>query len=120
MKNLIENLINLKAQKTGIESQIREIESELSKKINTKLEGTSHEIVDKYKVTVTNSLNRKLDEKAYKLIEESLPEQLRPVKYKPSIDLKVLRALELIDSSITSQFISTKPAKASVKVEIIE
>jgi len=107
----------------GIETAAKEsrvkIEAALAGLIATKEEGTDTLETDAYKVTVTNKLTRDLDYPAYQSIEEGLPVGLRCVVMKPALDIKKLRALELADPSLPALFISTKPAKASVKIEPI-
>lgn len=80
-------------------------------------EGTNHLDSEHYKVTVSHKLNRKLDYEAYQAIEGSLPEGVRCVDLKPAINLKKLRALEMVDPNLSAQFITTSPAKPSVKIE---
>ena len=92
-------------------------ESELIGMISTKPEGVDKTATERFVVTVTNKMSRTLDYPAYLAVEQTLPEGLRFVTLKPEIDLKKLRALELANAQIPAQFITTKPAKASVKIE---
>jgi len=112
-------ILSLKAQKSVIDSDIKILENEIATKVNTKDEGTDHAIIGNHKVTVTNKLNRKLDFKAYSKLEDTLPEGVRCVDYKPTINMKKLRALEMLDMNLVAQFITTSPAKPSVKIEIV-
>jgi hypothetical protein len=85
-----------------------------------KAEGSQTHDAGTYKITVTSSMTRKLDEKKWKDIEDSIPEDLRPVNYKPSIDLKGIRYLQenYPDTyAIIAKALTVKPAKPSVKVE---
>ncbi|MAM87534.1 MAG: hypothetical protein CME36_09545 [unclassified Hahellaceae] len=103
-----------------------EAEAALIDVVGAKPEGSqTFTIADRYKVTTTGKINRALDPKAWAKIAQEIPEPLakRLVKYKPALDLKEFRFIEsnepdyfrLISSAVTS-----KPAKASVKVDVVE
>lgn len=96
------------------------LELAVAKVLSNKDEGVDHADVGGYRVTVTSKLNRTLDYNAYLLIKDGLPEGVQCVDMKPAINIKKLRALEMLDPSIPAQFITTKPAKPAVKVELIE
>ncbi len=92
-----------------------EAEQEVLSLVHTgKLEGTTTTVTDGYKVAVTNKVTRKLDVSAYE--ELQLPTNLQFVDYKPSINLKRLRAVEMVDPSLTALCTTVKPAKASIKL----
>jgi len=96
-----------------------ELEEEITAMLATKDEGTDKAEAGQYRVTVTSKLTRVLDYEAYLAIESGLPEGVRCVRLKPELDIKRLRALEMVDPSLPAHFVTTKPAKASVKVEVI-
>ena len=117
-ENIISRIQHLKAQEGLLKIERQGLEAELAAMIgNDKLEGSKSVKFDGYKITVTNKLTRKLDYEAYQTIEESLPEGVRCVDLKPTLNLKKLRALEAVDPSISAQFITTKPAKAAVTIK---
>lgn len=93
---------------------------ELAAMIATKVEGTDKAATDMFTVTVTSKLTRTLDYPAYLAVEQKLPVGLRCVVMKPEIDLKKLRALELANQEIPAGFVTTKPARSSIKIEKIE
>ncbi len=95
-----------------------QFEDELSSLIATKEEGVDTSDAGCFTVSVTSKLTRKLNYAAYQDVEASLPEGLRCVDLKPSVNMKKLRALEIVDPGISAMFITTKPAKAAVKVEV--
>ena len=95
-------------------------EEELARAIATKDEGTDKLQAGAYRITVTSKLTRELDYEAYLAIESSLPEGIKCVDLKPSLDLKKLRAMDMVRPGFSAQFITTKPAKAAVKVELVE
>ena len=82
-------------------------------------EGTVSEKTDLFKISVTTKLTRTLDYPAYIAIEADIPEGIRCVVLKPELDLKKLRAMDMVRPEFSAQFLTTKPAKASVKVEAI-
>lgn len=72
------------------------------------------------KITVTGKLNRTLDAATWAELESVIPEALRPVVYKPSLELKGLRYLENNEPdifAIVSKAITTKPAKPSISIK---
>jgi hypothetical protein len=75
-------------------------------------------------VTTTGSLTRSLVEDYASRIEGLDPEiQQRVIRYKPSLDVRALKALAAEDPDayrIVCQAIETKPAKSTVKVELRE
>lgn len=105
-----------KAHRLALETEIFE------QSLGEKLEGSETESSSdgRFKITITRKLTRKLDYKAYQEIENSLPATLRFVTYKPEIDLKILRAVELVDPSLSAMCITTAPAKPSIKITNME
>lgn len=89
-----------------------------------KLEGSSTSKTEDglWKVTLTAKLDRKLDEDAWRLVEERIPAELRPVKAKLELDLKGLKWLEANEPEIYALLapcLTVKPAKTAVKVEFL-
>lgn len=83
-------------------------------------EGASVTKTRYYKCTCTGKLNRKLDVETWENIRDQIPEDLRPVK--TTLDLPKLRAIEKENPDVfkvVANAISSKPAKVSVKVEIL-
>ncbi len=82
-----------------------------------KLEGVStiNTFTSHFKITIINKLNRELNFPTYEAL--NLPENLQFVSFEPKIDLKRLRAVEMVDPKLVASCITTKPAKTSVKVE---
>ena len=91
------------------------IEAKILELVPSKLEGTETTTRDGYKVAVTTKLTRKLDIEAYQALD--LPENLLFVNYKPEIDLKKLKAVEMVDPSLIALCVTSTPAKASLKIE---
>jgi hypothetical protein len=117
---LCHDLVTAKAAEDEAKERRTAIEGEIADMLATGPEGTDKAEAGIYKVTVSSKLTRSLDYPAYCAIEADLPEGVRFVDLKPAINLKKLRALEMVDPTIVAQCVTTKPAKASVKVEIKE
>ncbi len=81
-------------------------------------EGTESKVVDGFKISVTSKLKRSLDVKAYEAM--NLNESMRFVDFKPSINLKNLRAVEKVFPQVVAKGITTKPGKPSLKIEAIQ
>jgi len=96
------------------------LEEQLAKEISDRVEGTASLTAGAYKVTVTSKLTRTLDYPAYQAIEADIPEGVRCVKLEPKLDLKKLRAMDAVRPGFSAAFITTKPARPSVKVELVE
>lgn len=111
------DLASCKEKENEFKQKRISIEESIAELLVTKSEGTDKATAGEYVITVTSKLTRTLDYEAYLAIEQGLPEGVRCVVLKPELDLKKLRALEMVDPSLPPHFITTKPAKASVKVE---
>ena len=111
-------VVDLKAQEERIKQERTYLENKLAEIIATKYEGTDTKNVGQYKITVATKLTRTLDYPAYLAIINDIPEGVRCVRMKPELDLKKLRAMEMVRPGFSAQFITSKPAKPSVKVEV--
>lgn len=114
-----QRITELKEREDAAKNERTALENELAAAIATKEEGTESRTAGNYKITVTSKLTRTLDYPAYQAIENDIPEGVRCVKFEPKLDLKKLRAMDLVRPGFSAQFITTKPAKASVKVEVL-
>jgi hypothetical protein len=120
LERLCSNLAAAKHAEGEAKRQRLQFEDEISALIATKEEGVDTLDAGGFTVSVTSKLTRKLNYVAYQDIESSLPEGLCCVDLKPSINMKKLRALEMVDPNISAMFITTKPAKAAVKISLKE
>jgi hypothetical protein len=117
LNNLCLDLLILKKSEKEIADLRIVTENKIAAMVATKEEGTDKADTDKYKVTVTSKLTRTLDDAAYFAIEQAIPTHLRPVYYKPTIDLKILRQLEVVSPDLIPGFVTTKAAKAQIKID---
>ena len=86
----------------------------------SKPEGSETHSAGEFKVTVTGKMTRTLDADLWESVKDSIPEDLRPVTYKPSLDLKGLRYLQENKPeiyAIAAKAIETKPAKTAIAIK---
>ena len=117
MQALARNILKIKAKEEAAKIERQALENELAALIATKDEGPEKAEAGRYRISVTSKLTRTLDYETYLTLEAQIPETLRPVRMKPEIDLKVLRAMDMAKPGFSAQFITTKPAKHYVKIE---
>ncbi len=97
-----------------------EIEEQIVELTGCREEGSKTHDAGNYKVSVTGKLNRNLDAAKWEEIKDRVPEALRPVDYKPTLDTKGLRYLENNEpevARVVSEAIETKPGKTAVEVK---
>ena len=118
MKHLIQDFLTAKAVEEEARAQrVAAEEAIIAKMGNLKLEGTTTKEVENYKVAVTTKLTRTLDYDKY--VALGLPKALQFVDFKPTINLAAYKVASLADPTI-ARCVTSKPAKTSVKVEVIE
>lgn len=97
-----------------------EIEARIIALTGCKEEGSTTHDAEGLKITITGKLTRSLDQAAWEQIAPSIPEAMRPVVYKPALDLKGLRYLENNEPEIYRQIapaLTIKPAKPAVSIK---
>lgn len=121
------DLISLKKQEEELKKARMECEDAIARAIaDLKTEGTTTQKTKYFKVSVTTKLTRTLDEEVWNQIGASInwpTPEAKAVEYKPTINLKALRHLESGAPDIyrkLSAAITTKPAKAAVKIEALD
>ena len=120
LEDLCTDLLILKRAEDEAKKLRVEQENRIAAMIATKTEGADKTEAGRYKITVTSKLTRTLDYPAFQAIESDIPAHIKPVVMKPDIDLKQLRKLEEVMPELVPHFVTSKPAKPQVKVEIIE
>lgn len=118
IEKLAGKLVKAKAAEAEVKAERVALENELASMVSTKLEGTDKAEGKKWKVTVTSKLTRSLDYEAYQQVEHEL--SVPCVDLKPTINLKNLRIIEQVNPSFVASFITTRPAKAMVKIEEVK
>ena len=97
-----------------------EIEQQILSHTGCREEGSQTHSAGSYKVSVTGKLSRKLDADKWEQIKDRVPDALRPVEYKPTLDTKGMRYLEQNEPEIArvvAEAIETKPAKPAVQIK---
>ena len=117
LDELCKKAIRLKQSIDATKKELDSINSEIESAFHEQniVEGVLHASGDLYKVTVTKKLNRSLDIEAYQSLD--LPENAQFVDFKPSINLKRMRAVEQLEPSIIEACVTVKPAKSTIKIE---
>ena len=96
------------------------IEKELTEALEAKDEGSITHTLQSHKVTLTQPVTRKIDEKMWRGVKHKIPEQLRPVKVEVKADAAGMKWLQDNEPQIWKRIASafeTKPGKIAVKVE---
>jgi len=99
-----------------------EVENIILQITDSKEEGTCTTKTRYFKCSTVGKLTRSLDPEVWANIKDDIPEDLQPVKVKESIDLPKLRAIESANPELfklVCNAIATKPAKTSIKVEVL-
>jgi len=107
---------NAKMSEETAKSDRIAVENQIAGLVASKEEGTDSVQTNHFKITVTSKINRKLDQDSYEQVIDSIPEHLRPVDFKPQINLKKLRTLEAVDPTLPAKFVTTTPGKPTVKI----
>lgn len=121
LAKLSQRWLNAKEDEQTAKDRRLTVEEQIAAMVTGELEGTANAQDGEYKVKVTRKLTRTLDMDAYLAIKSQIPIAVDPVIYKPDLDLKKLRAIEIANPDlykVCTAFITVKPAKASVKVEV--
>ncbi len=114
----IKQLKKLRQKQSDLKFAILSLEQDIIKEVpGQKLEGVTKTSWG----SITNKLTRKLDYEAYNaFIAKGIPAKFHFVDYAPKIDLKKLRALELVRPEIVSRCITTKPAKTTITIKEVK
>lgn len=95
------------------------VEQKIIKLAGVKEEGAATTHGKYFKVTTTGKVSRVLDAAKWNEIYNQIPEQYRPVRYAPQIDLKALRVLEKMPETykVFAQALTIRPQKPAVSIE---
>ena len=120
---IVTDLESYKASRAALDEMIAAKETALLSYVNTKDEGAAKTIIGDVEITVTGRINRKLDIDEFDKIKEDLPASYakKVVKYKPSLDLRTLRAMQEHDADaygMMARCITATPGKPAIKIEL--
>lgn len=97
-----------------------EIEEAIVAALPGKDEGSTSTESDQFRVVVTRKLNRSVDTDALKRNWHDLPEIAQAsFRWKADLDLSMFRRLDDGVRAHLLQYVTSKPAKASVKIDLI-
>ena len=97
------------------------IEKEITNALSTKNEGSITHEIDGYKVTLTQSLNRKIDVDIWDKVAIHITHAMAPVKVKYEVDAKQLKYLQNNEPELwrlIAPAFTTTPAKVGVKITL--
>ena len=118
-QELAADLLKAKAKEDLAKAARIELEEAIAERVDgLKLEGTTTLHEGKYKVTIKTALNRSLDYDKYLAL--NLEEHQQFVELKPTLNLALLKAAEIFAPNTVAACVTVKPAKTSVKVEIVK
>lgn len=112
-------LLAKRAEDAARDARIQ-VEADIIDALGCEEEGSKTHDLEGVKVTITGKINRTLDRAAWEGVAPSIPENMRPVEYKPSLDLKGLRYLQDNEPDLyrmVAEAITAKPGKPSVSVK---
>ena len=99
-----------------------EIEHQIIQLVGVEEEGTTNVETEAFKFKTVGKLTRSLDDKAIQSDWDKLPNEIKQcVNFKASLNTTKLRALETMRDDLVplmAQYMTTKPAKPSVSVEV--
>lgn len=122
LDNLIFALLEAKAEMARAKQAYTEIEDQVLAEVGHKDEGTQHQETAFYKVTTTGRMNRTVDERELRMVQDSVPGDIfsRVFRFKPALDLKEYRFIQNNEPEIfqlVSSCVTSKPGKPGLKVE---
>lgn len=100
-----------------------QIEAQITELVGVAEEGTTNAHGEYFCVKTVGKLNRSLDEDSLQRDWLKLPDEVKKcIRWKPALDTRALRSLESMRDDLVpvmAQYMTTKPAKPSIKVEEI-
>lgn len=120
---LADLLISLQEEEREVKARIDDAKAKLIELCGIKEEGSQSFHTDAYKITTQQNIVRTLDAGAVRAMRDRVPESTyeNVFTWKPSLDLKNYKALKEMApnlASIVDEAVTSKPAKAGVKVEV--
>jgi hypothetical protein len=123
-KQLCQDLLLAKINEDAAKDRRIAIEQEIIALTGLPDEGTLSVDAEGHKIKIEQKIDRKLDEKAWALIADKIPEAVRPVSIVETLKLDVKGVKWLRDNEpgfykLLCGAMTEKPAKPSVKVEAV-
>ena len=108
-----------------VKQEVLNAELHIIELAGVKDEGTTSESGKYFKIKTVGKVTRRIDFDALDLLKQKMPEAIlsKVFSYKPTIDVKALRQIELNEPEYyneISRAVIAKPAKVAVTVELVE
>lgn len=123
INSLADSVLQLQSEEREIKRKIDEQKAALIELCGIKEEGSQSFHTDAYKVTTQQSIVRTVDASVVRALRDRVPEATyeNVFVWKPSLDLKNYKALKEMApnlAAVVDEAITSKPAKAGVKLEV--
>ena len=119
IKEIIAHIKHLKSQKELIDADIQGLEQMLFQKLEEQKLSKDEGTVNLDGATVSYKMSRSVDQKILQEYSDKWPDSVKKcIKWKADLDLKSFRGVQEFDKdgfSIISKYVTTKPAKPSIK-----
>jgi plasmid stabilization system protein ParE len=122
VEQLCADWLAAKSAETAANKSRIAIEDQIAQALDAPQEGSKTHNLDKYKVTLSQPVTRKLDADIWAKVSHLVPESMRPIKVKIEADAtgcKYLANNEPETWAKIAQAFETKPGKIGVKVEAV-
>lgn len=122
LDNLLADWIEAKKAETLANRQRLAIEEQIVEAMDVPAEGSKTHKLDNYKVTLTQPVARKLDEKTWAQVKDLIPADMAPIKVKVEADATGCKWLATNEPDMWAKIapaFETKPGKVGVKVEAL-
>ena len=121
--DLCQGWLDAKSAENTAKDQRLLIEAAICGLVDVPTEGTNTTTTGQYKCKTVGKLTRKLDPAIWAEIEQDIPEELRPVQVKLSLDIKKLKAIETANPAVWSKIakaVTSTDAKPSISIEVLQ
>ena len=122
LDELCESWSILKQTENEAKDERLQVEAAICALVDVPTEGTNTTTTALFKCKAVGKMTRKLDPKIWAEIEQDIPEALRPVQVKLSLDIKKLKAIETANPDVWAKIaraITSKDAKPSISIEVL-
>ena len=114
--------LEVKAQEKKIIAERHAIEEQITAALEAKGEGSISHKLDEHKITLTQTVSRKVDAIVWDKIKHKIPENMHPVKTTLSVDSAGCRYLAEKEHRMWAKVadaFETKQGKIGIKVEVL-
>lgn len=119
IQTLARDWLEAKAAEEAARAERHAIETQLAEALETKAEGSITHVVGDYRITLRQSVARKVDPATWTQVAEHCPPDMRPVKIKLEADATGCKYLAANEPQIWAKIapaFETKPQKIGVQI----